>query len=478
MENVTEDNGLLGILLDLNDTLDPDMAQDTNVSVIPNVTGNQNVADDTDKTQTSQSSQLQSQSILSDPIVPEVPCGKRRRLNHGKGRQPGKLNAPPPATPATPGSSTKWAETNQHAGKGKGKGRKRRRSTPEQTPEKAPQPTNESQCVADAINKLADQIGVLSKRIERLESGIDAKVKTQVQKAINPAIEKIKNDFESELQKVREEMKDEINTLKENQHVSQANQTHSESTDLNIVIRNLPHSENENTKIKVNTFIKDILKLNVEIASAQRRQPRNESESGVIVAKCKSKDDKLQIMRAKAKLRHSRVYSNVYIEHDLTIRDRNTMSNFRTLANAIGNDKLFVRGNKLIIRSNQQQTADEMNDDWHEVRYRYRNNQTTYNTHGLYNRSHNNNYRDNHRDHNGDRDSNRYTRENYRRETRGIRQGGGDRATYHRDGYNNNTYRHNRETHDYDYRRSQDYGRSHRHDNTYRRNNTYRRQRD
>ena len=57
-----------------------------------------------------------------------------------------------------------------------------------------------------AINRLSDQIGDLSKRIERLESSIDSKIKKQVERAMNPAIENIKKDFNDEIQKVRNEM--------------------------------------------------------------------------------------------------------------------------------------------------------------------------------------------------------------------------------------------------------------------------------
>lgn len=69
-------------------------------------------------------------------------------------------------------------------------------------------------------------------------------------------------------------------------------------------------------------------------------------------------------MKSKSQLRYSRNFRNVYIEHDLSRKDRNTMSNFRTIANVIGSDKVFVRGNKLLVRDTQ---SDKEYSDWQQV---------------------------------------------------------------------------------------------------------------
>lgn len=143
-----------------------------------------------------------------------------------------------------------------------------------------------------AINRLTEQIGGLSKPIERLVSSRDTKIAKHIQKALDPAIEKIKADFNAEIKKVREEME----LLKENQANQQ--QEHSPDTYLNIVIRNLPESTVENTKAKVKTFLQEALKVDIDLENVERKMARNDIESGVIIATCKSKEDKSKIMKA------------------------------------------------------------------------------------------------------------------------------------------------------------------------------------
>lgn len=264
--------------------------------------------------------QPQSQSLLADPLPTEAPSVKKQRTNKGRGRQ--RNNNIPPATPGPTKMPTETASA-----KGKGKGRKRTISETEQNPE--------NDCIVTAINRLTEQIGGLSKRMERLESSIDTKIAKHIQKALDTATDKIKADFNAEIKKVREEMK----PLKENQ-ANQQEQKHSVDTYLNIVIRNLPESAVENTKAKVKTFLQEALKVDIDLENAERKMARNDIESGVIIASCKSKEDKSKIMKAKSQLRNSRTFRNVYIEHDLPRKDRNTMSNFRTLANV----RIFVRG--------------------------------------------------------------------------------------------------------------------------------------
>ncbi|KAH3784176.1 hypothetical protein DPMN_162128 [Dreissena polymorpha] len=127
---------------------------------------------------------------------------------------------------------------------------------------------------------------------------------------MHPAIEKIKKDFNDEIQKVRNEMQNMKDTalhtpdypnLTEAMNTSQIN-----SGVNNNVIRNLPESANENVKDRVNSLLNDVLKVNISIESAERKETKSGAENGVIIAVCKSRDDKDSIMKSKSKLRLSR----------------------------------------------------------------------------------------------------------------------------------------------------------------------------
>lgn len=113
----------------------------------------------------------------------------------------------------------------------------------------------------------------------------------------------------------------------------------------------------------------------------------------------------------------------MYIEHDLPRKDRNTMSNFRTLANVIGSDRMFVRGNKLLVRENQTESSDNVNGEWQQVRYtRTR-------------RQHQDNYRCNDKPRHTDNHVNNrrpYFNRNHE-DNRSRKYDGGDRPTYRQD---------------------------------------------
>ncbi|KAH3799532.1 hypothetical protein DPMN_153142 [Dreissena polymorpha] len=244
-----------------------------------------------------------SQSLIADLATPGASTTKKRRVNKaGTIRQTkAKPNVPltPSSTAGKPGTS----------GKGRGKGRKRPLSEEgdTSTTQSIPEPQDTYSCMVTAINRLSDQIGDLSKRTKRLESSIDSKIKKQVERAMNPVIEKIKKDFNDEIQKVRNEMqhmkdtalhKPDYPNLTESMNTSQIN-----SGVNNIVIRNFPESANENVKDRVNSLLNDLLKVNISIESAELKETKSGTENGVIIAVCKSRDDKDSIMKSKSKLR-------------------------------------------------------------------------------------------------------------------------------------------------------------------------------
>ena len=107
------------------------------------------------------------------------------------------------------------------------------------------------------------------------------------------------------------------------------------------MIRNLPESQSENVTEKVNSFVRDGLKLHTSVATTERKKARNPDENGVVVAKCKNSEDKSKIMKEKSSLKDSRRYNNVFIEHDKSNRDRNIIANLNTIEPR--HDKMCLR---------------------------------------------------------------------------------------------------------------------------------------
>ena len=107
-------------------------------------------------------------------------------------------------------------------------------------------------------------------------------------------------------------------------------------------------------KDRVNSLIYNGLRLDtIKVESATRKSSRSESKSGVIVATCKSLKDKEDIMKRKSDLKKSGRYANVYIEHHMQPEQRRLNNNLRTIVNTIGNDRLRLKGSRILSMDNE-----------------------------------------------------------------------------------------------------------------------------
>ena len=128
----------------------------------------------------------------------------------------------------------------------------------------------------------------------------------------------------------------------------------------NIVIRNLPHTLNENLRGKVTGLLQDGLKLaEVVVDNVERKESRVESVPGVVVVTLASKEDKVNILRVKANLSRNHRYKRVFIHPDMSKRERQLAANFRKVVNAVQNSdvKLFVKGSR--VCSSKWSSADD-----------------------------------------------------------------------------------------------------------------------
>ena len=121
--------------------------------------------------------------------------------------------------------------------------------------------------------------------------------------------------------------------------------TKSYELSLNIVVRNVPESENVNNKL--NAVIKQGIKLQgIQVSHAVRKRGFN-GRSGVIIAKCKSSEDKEAIMNNKKVLKDSRNFKDISIYHDKPLVERQYEANVRLLVDMLAKDKLEVRGSRV-----------------------------------------------------------------------------------------------------------------------------------
>lgn len=234
------------------------------------------------------------------------------------------------------------------------------------------------------IKQLQEDIGNVRKEFNNRFEGLTKKVETKVGDTVNKKIEEKMSKLSNDLHEKSKKMQDKVNRVSDNlkrieertlptvnetlgdeidalrSRVNMIDTNLRKSPDLNnsdrnsqtnFIIRNLNERDREDITSEVNRLLKDGLKLrDIEIESAERKVNRaNNGKAGIVLVKCKSREDKQIIMRSKSKLKDNRRYENVYIEHDLPKQQRVFNSNMRTIVNTLGRDKLQIRGSRIDI---------------------------------------------------------------------------------------------------------------------------------
>jgi hypothetical protein len=166
--------------------------------------------------------------------------------------------------------------------------------------------------------QMTQQFTSLSQRIDELEQTLERKLLAKIDSAVDEKIQEAKTELSKEVS----EVKSDVQKLK----ISYANVVKNgdkPDISLNIVVRNLPESENENVEMKVNDIIRDGLKLSgIQVSNVVRKRAFRESDNGVVVATCADNDQKRTIMVAKTGLQQSKKYEQVFIEHDKSREER------------------------------------------------------------------------------------------------------------------------------------------------------------
>ena len=231
-------------------------------------------------------------------------------------------------------------------------------------------------------------------RIEKLETNFTRNIAENMTKMmdikIQKEVSKVKSEITKEIVSVKNkvievenacaplhaaiaEVKSDVSSIKSNMSKMHKSQNPEKTGDisLNIVIRNLPQTHGENVLNKVNGLVKDGLKIkDVSVMTAERKANRSDYEHGIVIAKCASANDKRKIMSNKRNLKSDRKYSRVYIDHDMSREDRIMASNLKSIVKAVGNNKLYVRGNRICSstprehsdRGDQQQRSNVVRD--------------------------------------------------------------------------------------------------------------------
>ena len=148
-----------------------------------------------------------------------------------------------------------------------------------------------------------------------------------IDKRITSEIVKLRKDIDSQVSDIRSEIESDMDALSDRVEEIASNFVRSqaptapastnEDIKLNIVIRKLPETVNENVESKVNALIKDGLKLrDIDVATAERKKTHNENVPGVVKARLSNRKEMKRILENIASLNNDRRYRDVFIHND------------------------------------------------------------------------------------------------------------------------------------------------------------------
>lgn len=253
------------------------------------------------------------------------------------------------------------------------RGRKSADSSPEHIMVRAEVHDNSDISVKDMMTKLADDMhqmyNMINQRMDSMEHKLEDtekritdkitdKLTKIVDRRINSESSRLRKDIDKRIETVKDEINHDIAELNDKVHEmttsdygSSSAQNGRHNIDLNIVIRELPMTQNENVLSKVEGLLKDGLKLrDVSVVAAERKESHLQSKPGVVIATMRNEADKKKVMESKQRLKESTRYRRVFIHHDQTMQERRSAANLRALVNAVrnGNTNITVVGTRVV----------------------------------------------------------------------------------------------------------------------------------
>ncbi|CAG2250065.1 unnamed protein product [Mytilus edulis] len=255
--------------------------------------------------------------------------------------------------------------------------------------------------LANMITNLTESMNNLGSRLEKRMSEIEGNVEKRLTVKFNTVInDRVKGEvakLKAEITTEVSEYKDKVETLEKSYAeivTSKCDRT-DQKQNLNIIVKNLPVEQRENTdktflKSKVAALIKDGLKLaNVSVKDVVRKQTYSGSNKpGIVVIGIESLEQKKLVLKSKKVLMNSAKYSRVYIENDIPYEQRINNINNRTILRALGKDNDFVVKSGRIVKKQFNNTSindvntPQRTDDQMKARRENRNDMDTHSKNG------------------------------------------------------------------------------------------------
>ena len=241
--------------------------------------------------------------------------------------------------------------------------------------------------VVGITDTMSNFCNMITRRMDDFENNIPSQIASMIDKRVSTEMQKVKEQFQSELQTVATRME---NIEKTHADMVKRKSIRDDNEDkFEIVIRNMPETEKENVLNKVNGLLRDGLHLkDIQFISAERKRSFKEGKYGVIVASLPNAGDKRKVLESKRKLKDSRNFRDIFIENSIPKAQRLINSNMRNIVNAIGNNRLEIKGNRVQFKSaktvsnNESDMSDiqqrcvnsePINDGWQKPNYTHRN---------------------------------------------------------------------------------------------------------
>ena len=215
-----------------------------------------------------------------------------------------------------------------------------------------------------AVAQIMQSLGEMEKRMHSKMESLIKEIEEKINKKFNELEEKLSQNMEActklvnekcnavrtELTAQHSELENRMQAIDDRLLAVEEHGAHGINEDsLKIVIKNLPARENEDIVQCVNTLVSEGIKIeNVTVVDAKRNPGFRENHPGIVIANCRSKQDKELLMASKSNLRKNAQFKNVHVEHFKSYEQRRLDANLYAIVNAVGHNKLYMRDSRVL----------------------------------------------------------------------------------------------------------------------------------
>ena len=210
----------------------------------------------------------------------------------------------------------------------------------------------------------------IEQRLSNLEANINSKIAGEC-KAIREDMtmelvkvsDKIKS-VEAKVHELRNEVSEDIGQLRNRVSCLESGEKEAYNPARTIVATGVQYSRGEDIQKKAKELVDKVLKVKGQIVNVERTPIRDGNRPGIVKIEFKTKEEKIEALRAKGRLSSSQTHKSVYIRSAQSHEERLLHQNTRVLLKEMGAEQRFrITGSGRLVPKNPDERLQPRQND-------------------------------------------------------------------------------------------------------------------